>query len=195
MTTEIEWADETWNFIVGCKIVSPGCKNCYAMKDAWRLAHNPLTPQYIGTVELVNGKAVWTGFVRFVEHQLDEPLHWRKPRKVFVNSMGDLFYEAIPDEWIDRGFDVMERCPQHIFQILTKRPQRMRDYVRRRYAGKTARAFLAGHVGRTADRGRRACPVAAAGPSRGALHLGRTAARTDRSQRVDRRAELDHRRR
>src|SRR5215467_637397 len=131
--TNIEWTEQTWNPIGGCKVVSPGCTNCYAMRDAYRLSMNPLTPKYQGLSTMVNGKPVWTGKVRLFKHKLEQPAGWRKPRMIFVNSMSDLFYEEIPDKWIDRIFAVMELNDRHTYQILTKRPERMRDYVRKRY--------------------------------------------------------------
>ena len=125
--TGIEWTDATWNPIVGCSIVSKGCTNCYAMNVAGaRTAH---TDKYRGLTEGSKRQPVWTGEVRFWEKALIDPLRWREPRRVFVNSMGDLFHEAIPDEWIDRVFAVMALSPQHSFQVLTKRPQRMRQYL------------------------------------------------------------------
>lgn len=150
--TDIEWTRRpgtigvTWNVVVGCSLASPGCTNCYAMRDAWRKGFNPVTPQYHGLTKKVNGKPVWNGKVHFVEHKLLEPLAWRKPRTVFVNSMGDLFHESIPDAWIDRVFGAMEMCPQHIFQVLTKRSERQRDYINKRAADaaplRSARAEL-----------------------------------------------------
>src|SRR5258705_9340886 len=98
--TTIEWADKSWNPIDGCTVLSPGCTNCYAMRAAWRMSFNPKTPQYAGTVKMVNGNPVWTGVVHLVEHKLAEPARWRKPRMIFVNSMGDLFHENVPDDWI-----------------------------------------------------------------------------------------------
>lgn len=135
--TKIEWvrnADgspgESWNPVVGCSVLTPGCTNCYAMKMGWRLANNPATPHYAGTVEKVKGKPVWTGKVaRAPEAVLTEPLRRRKPTTYFVNSMGDLFHEDVPDAWIDRVFAVMALAPQHTFQVLTKRAERMREYV------------------------------------------------------------------
>ena len=126
--TKIEWTEATWNPIVGCTIATPGCTNCYAMRAAWRMSHNPGTPQYHGTVKMVNGNPVWTGKMALVEKVLTAPLHRKKPTTWFVNSMGDLFHENVPDEWIDRVFAVMALCPQHRFQILTKRSARMREY-------------------------------------------------------------------
>lgn len=137
--TNIEWTDASWNPIVGCSIVSPGCTNCYAMKMAHRLqamADKPRwtkkgvgTGHYTGTTKVVNGNAIWTGKLALApEHVLTSPLRRKKPTTYFVNSMGDLFHEDCPDEWIDKVFAVMALCPQHTFQALTKRSKRMRDY-------------------------------------------------------------------
>jgi protein gp37 len=128
MASKIEWTNETWNPLVGCSLASPGCTNCYAMNEAWRKSFNGKTPQYQGVVKQVKGHAVWTGKVNFVEHKLRDPLGWRRPRMVFVNSMSDLFHESVPDEWIDRIFAVMAHAPQHTFQVLTKRAERMRQW-------------------------------------------------------------------
>jgi len=125
--TNIEWTDETWNPVRGCSRVSAGCENCYAERTAIRMAGPG--GHYEGLARKVNGHPVWTGEVRCLPELLDRPLRWRKPRRVFVNSMSDLFHEKVPDEFIDRVFDVMERCPQHIFQVLTKRPVRMWKYL------------------------------------------------------------------
>eukprot|EP01031_Cornospumella_fuschlensis_P002403 gene2403-3008_t len=85
---------------------------------------------YAGTTKVVNGKPIWTGHVALApEHILTQPLRWRRPRKIFVNSMGDLFHEDVPDAWLDRVFAVMALCPLHTFQVLTKRSARMRAYV------------------------------------------------------------------
>ena len=130
MATKIQWTEETWNPIVGCSIATAGCTNCYAMRMAWRLANNPVTPHYAGTVEKVKGKPVWTGKVAMApDRVLAEPLRRRKPTTYFVNSMGDLFHEGVPDDWIDKVFAVMALAPQHTFQVLTKRAGRMREYL------------------------------------------------------------------
>lgn len=126
--SKIEWTDASWNPIVGCSKVSKGCDHCYAIGQAHRLASNPATPQYHGLTQITNGRPNWSGKVALVESALELPLHWKKPKKIFVNSMSDLFHEAVPDEWIDRTFAVMALCPQHTFQILTKRPERMQKY-------------------------------------------------------------------
>ncbi|MCP5074336.1 MAG: phage Gp37/Gp68 family protein [Rhodobacteraceae bacterium] len=127
--TKIEWTDETWNPVVGCSITSPGCKNCYAMELANRLLDRAGS-HYEGTTERVNGNPVWTGKVENApQHILETPLHWKKPRRIFVNSMGDLFHEDVPIGWIEWVFAVILLCPQHTFQILTKRADRMRRTI------------------------------------------------------------------
>jgi protein gp37 len=112
--TSIEWTDAVWNPVTGCTKVSAGCRNCYAESIA---------------------KRFW-GDRKFTEVQchpdrLDEPLHWKKPSLVFVNSMSDLFHKDVPDEFIERIFSTMYNAKQHIFQILTKRPKRMLDFISR----------------------------------------------------------------
>lgn len=126
--SKIAWTEQTWNPIVGCSIASKGCKNCYAMKMAARLEAMG-TDHYAGTTKKVNGKPVWTGKMAMApESTLLKPLKRKKPTTYFVNSMGDLFHEDVPDEWIDKVFSIMSLCPQHTFQVLTKRAQRMREY-------------------------------------------------------------------
>ncbi len=128
--TGIEWADATWNPIVGCSIVSPGCTNCYAMAQAARIERMQPGSHYAGTTQPSKAGPVWTGKLALApEHILTAPLRWRRPRRIFVNSMGDLFHEAVPDAWIDRVFDVMASSGAHTFQVLTKRADRMRRYV------------------------------------------------------------------
>lgn len=127
--TKIEWTEQTWNPIVGCTVTSPGCTNCYAMKMAVRLANNPRTPQYHGTIKPSKKGPVWTGKIGFSDSVLLQPLSRKKPTTYFVNSMGDLFHPNVPDEWIDKVFAIMALCPQHTFQVLTKQADRMRDYM------------------------------------------------------------------
>lgn len=125
--TRIEWTDATWNAITGCSVVSPGCTNCYAMKLAGtRLRHHP---SRAGLTTKTKAGPVWTGDVRFNEEWLDQPLRWKRPRRIFVCAHGDLFHENVPDEWIDKVFAVMALSPQHVFQVLTKRPERARTYL------------------------------------------------------------------
>jgi len=111
----IQWTDATWNPVRGCTRVSEGCRNCYAERQTSRFPYGQPYAQ--------NGK--WTGRVELIEARLDQPLRWRKPRRVFVNSMSDLFHESLPDEAIDMVFAVMALAPRHTFQVLTKRPERM----------------------------------------------------------------------
>ena len=128
--TAIEWTERSWNPIVGCSIVSPGCTNCYAMKMARRIELMGTAAHYAGLTQLTKAGAVWTGKLALApEHVLLEPLRRQKPTTWFVNSMGDLFHEDVPDAWIDQVFAVMALHPQHTFQVLTKRPGRMRAYV------------------------------------------------------------------
>jgi protein gp37 len=125
--TAIEWTDATWNPITGCSVVSPGCTNCYAMKLAGaRLKH---IPSRTGLTIDTKAGPVWNGQVRFNEQWLDQPLRWKAPRMIFVCAHGDLFHESVPDEWIDKVFAVMALAPQHTFQVLTKRAERMRAYL------------------------------------------------------------------
>jgi protein gp37 len=137
--SNIEWTEHTWNPIVGCSVLTPGCTNCYAMKMAGRLEamagtcaidSDDARQHYYGTTKKVNGKTVWTGKLAMApEHVLTAPLKRKKPTTYFVNSMGDLFHEDAPDDWIDKVFAVMALAPQHTFQVLTKRAERMRAYV------------------------------------------------------------------
>lgn len=124
----IEWTDATWNPITGCTLVSEGCRNCYAATlAATRLKNHPSRK---GLARMnASGEAKFTGEVRFNEQWLDQPLRWSRPRMIFVCAHGDLFHESVPDEWIDRVFAVMALAPQHIFQVVTKRPERAQKYI------------------------------------------------------------------
>lgn len=159
--SNIEWTDSTWNPVIGCTPVSPGCLNCYAATMANRMQHMPQVPEYhprseeleqgrayeinraiddslaagrgepddnpreIRIAKIRGGRAVFTGDVRCLPDRLGEPLKWKKPRRVFVCSMSDLFHPSVPDEFIRLVFAVMSYCGQHTFQVLTKRPDRM----------------------------------------------------------------------
>jgi len=123
--TSIEWTDATWNPVAGCSIVSPGCTNCYAMRMAARLDAMRVE-KYRGLTRKSGKRYVWTGKIRLDEHSLDIPTNWKKPRRVFVNSMSDLFHEDVPEAFVHRVWEVMAQTPQHTYQILTKRPHRMR---------------------------------------------------------------------
>ena len=124
--TAIEWTDATWNPITGCSVVSPGCTNCYAMKLAGTRLGGHISRR--GLTRETKAGPVWTGEVRLNEGWLTQPLLWKRPRRVFVCAHGDLFHESVPDEWIDRVFAVMALAPRHVFQVLTKRSTRMREY-------------------------------------------------------------------
>lgn len=126
----IEWTDATWNPVAGCTPVSPGCLNCYAARMALRLEHMPngTGQKYAGTARRArDGRPVFSGRINLDEESLDLPRSWRLPRIIFVNSMSDLFHEAVPVEYIRRVFRVMNECPRHTFQVLTKRPERALD--------------------------------------------------------------------
>lgn len=143
--TKIEWTDATWNVVVGCTKVSAGCRDCYAIRNAWRLAHNPrlgivgadasvppeLQNPYKAVVEKVGGNINWTSKLHFFEERLDFPGRFSKPTKIFINGLSDLFHEALSFEQIDQVFQVAARYESHDFQVLTKRPNRMRDYSKR----------------------------------------------------------------
>lgn len=128
--TGIQWTDATWNPVTGCSKVSPGCAHCYAETVAQRFPERftddgtfrPWTPENVAHNVLLH------------HDRLDQPSRWQRPRMVFVNSMSDLFHEAVPDEFIGEVFNVMALSRRHTFQVLTKRPERMRDVVRRWYS-------------------------------------------------------------
>jgi protein gp37 len=125
--TKIEWASDVWNPVTGCTKVSQGCKHCYAETLARRMWATQYPPNADGTPR---------GFtdIRLHPDRLDQPKRWQRPRRIFVNSMSDLFHEEVPDEFIGEVFAVMLRAPQHTFQILTKRPERMAAWFRDFYA-------------------------------------------------------------
>jgi len=117
--TKIEWTEYSWNPVTGCTPASEGCKNCYAKRMATRLKGR------YGYPEDEPFK------VTLHPEKLKEPLKWKKPRRVFVCSMGDLFHEQVPDEYIAKVWEVMNNASQHTFLVLTKRPQRMKDFLAR----------------------------------------------------------------
>ena len=122
--SKIEWTDATWNPVTGCSKVSAGCDHCYAERLALRL-------QKMGSKRYRNGFAV-----TLHEDALELPLRWREPRRIFVNSMSDLFHGSVPTAFIDRVFDVMARAHWHQFQVLTKRPGRMAAYLTGQIVGR-----------------------------------------------------------
>lgn len=128
--SKIEWTDVTWNPVRGCSMVSDGCTHCYAMKQAHRFSGPGQAYAGMTTASGPNAPH-WSGDIKLVPELLDAPLHWRKPRRIFVNSMSDLFHEDVPDEFIAKVFGTMFRSPRHTFQILTKRPERMMKWFAR----------------------------------------------------------------
>ncbi|KKM60308.1 hypothetical protein LCGC14_1543190 [marine sediment metagenome] len=125
-TTKIEWTDETWNVTGGCTPVSAGCANCAAARSA-RRCNGFGNDKYKG---LVKGSK-WTGEIRLYPDELKKPLHWKQPRRVFVDFMSDLFHTDVPFDFIDKVWAVMALCHEHTFQVLTKRPERMVEYFTR----------------------------------------------------------------
>ena len=129
-SSKIEWTDATWNPVRGCTQISPGCKNCYAKTFAERFRDVP-------------GHPFEHGFdLRLVPEKLGDPLSWSRPRMIFVNSMSDLFHEGVPDKFIQRVADVMLAADWHVYQVLTKRPERMRALLR----GPLKSAAKASHI-------------------------------------------------
>jgi protein gp37 len=128
--TEIEWTDATWNPVTGCTKIGAGCDNCYAARFAerWRGIHSHPYEQ---------------GFdLRLWPNRVDQPLKWRKPRLIFVNSMSDLFHKNVPRAFIDTVFDTMEQADHHIYQVLTKRSSLMSRYVNQRYKNTPAPSHI-----------------------------------------------------
>lgn len=126
--TKIEWTDATWNPVVGCSIESAGCTNCYAMQMAKRLEAMGIE-KYKGLTRKSGKRTVWKGIVREDPASLSVPYKWKKPRKIFVNSMSDLFHKDVSDDFILSVWKVMSETPQHQYQILTKRPERMKSIL------------------------------------------------------------------
>jgi protein gp37 len=156
----IQWTDTTWNPVVGCTMVSPGCAHCYAETMSNRLRGMALADEKDGKspgrkahyLKVVNEDGRWNGRVELVPEALADPLKWKKPRRVFVNSMSDLFHEGVAFDFIDKVFAVMALCPQHTFQVLTKRPERMAEYLKRErptdpdLQGNVGRWLVDGHI-------------------------------------------------
>ena len=126
--TTIEWTDATWNPVAGCTILTAGCTNCYAMRMAARLEAMGVE-KYAGLTRKSGGRAKWTGKINLDRKSLSIPATWSKPRRVFVNSMSDLFHSDVPPDFIADVWKVMAETPRHTYQILTKRPDRMVEIV------------------------------------------------------------------
>lgn len=130
-TTQIEWTDATWNPVAGCSLASAGCTNCYAMHMARRLEAMGVQ-KYKGLTVKRSKRITWKGNIREDYRTLEAPYRWRKPRKVFVNSMSDLFHEGVSEEFIEQVWQVMRETPRHHYQVLTKRPEVMRKFLETR---------------------------------------------------------------
>ncbi len=128
--SKIEWTDATWNPVAGCSIMSAGCKNCYAMNMARRLELMGMD-KYSGLTRKSGKRVIWNNRVKLDYDSINAPLRWRSPKLVFVNSMSDLFHEKVPEHFIEQIWKTMEATPQHTYQILTKRPDRMNELVRK----------------------------------------------------------------
>jgi protein gp37 len=141
----IGWTDATWPIVAGCTYESPGCSNCWAVRDSWRLAHNPhdkVRRMFEGTVKKTeDAKLVWTGLVRPLPERLDWPVKWKAPRRIFVSNMSDLFHPAVPFEFVDEVYAVMRRCDRHTYQVLTKHAGRLHEYVTTRNAAVLANVW------------------------------------------------------
>lgn len=124
--TQIEWTDATWNPVAGCSIVTAGCTNCYAMRMAARLQSMGV-PKYQGLTRKSGERHIWTGKVTLDVEALQAPRSWKRSRFIFVNSMSDLFQEAVPSSFVAQVWETMAETPQHTYQILTKRPDRMAE--------------------------------------------------------------------
>jgi len=122
--SKIEWTEATWNPVAGCAVISPGCTNCYAMRLAARLAAMG-QQKYQGITRKSGGRAKWNGIVKLDHGSVDLPRQWKKGKLIFVNSMSDLFHDDVSVEFIFRVFQTMNETPQHTYQILTKRPERV----------------------------------------------------------------------
>ena len=127
-SSDIEWTEATWNPLAGCAIVSPGCSNCYAMRMAARLQAMGMA-KYAGTTRKSGKRHVWTGRVNVDTTALYAPLAWKKPQRIFVNSMSDLFQDRADEKFIRQVWRVMEQAHWHSFQVLTKRPERMLEIL------------------------------------------------------------------
>lgn len=139
--SDIEWTEATWNPIAGCSVLSPGCTNCYAMRMAARLQAMGMT-KYSGTTRKSGRRHVWTGRVNFDFDALTAPLSWRKPQRIFVNSMSDLFQEAVDEAFIRQVWEIMAKAYWHSFQILTKRPDRMLEILSKPIFAKLPNVWL-----------------------------------------------------
>ncbi len=156
MSTKIEWAEETWNPIIGCSKISAGCMNCYAARMAKRQCYMRPGCEYqkvlFGGFDSYDKRFFypnWNGKTAFVESVYEKPLKWKKPRRIFVCSMGDLFHESVLEEWIIRVLKIIRACKdRHTFMLLTKRPHRMHEFFSRLDYAMLARYLIRDFDGR-----------------------------------------------
>ena len=130
--SKIEWTEATWNPILGCTKVSPGCDHCYAITQATIRAgstHPAVAAAFAGLTRRAEGGPDWAGRVNLLPERLMQPVKWRKPRRIFVNSLADLFHDDVPDAFIAQVFAVMAWAGWHTFQLLTKRHGRLRSLL------------------------------------------------------------------
>jgi protein gp37 len=140
-SSDIEWTEATWNPIAGCTLVSPGCTNCYAQRMAARLQAMRV-PKYEETTRQAGRRRVWTGRVNIDPNVIETPLKWKRPLRIFVNSMSDLFQDAVPDGTIVALWQTMRAAHWHTFQVLTKRPERMLEVLRAHHLDKLPNVWL-----------------------------------------------------
>ena len=177
----IEWTNATWNPITGCTKIARGCDNCYAARFAERFRGTP-------------GHPFERGFdLTLRPERISQPLSWKRPRMIFVNSMSDLFHKEIPLEFIDRVFEVMETADRHVFQVLTKRSSLMEGYLRGRYGRDCAPPHIWCGVSVEDQKASARIRHLRKAPARGALPVHRTAVGTDKRHRSCRNF-LGHRR-
>lgn len=142
-TTNIEWTEHTWNPFVGCSVHTDGCKNCYAMRTAYRMQSFGTIPHYDGVVKVANGRPVWAGQVnRASDRAMNKPRTISGSALIFVNSMSDFFHANARDEWRSEALKVMQDCPQHTFQILTKRADLIAGFFERTHCALPSNVWL-----------------------------------------------------
>ena len=161
--TAIAWTESTWNPTVGCTVISPGCIQCYAMREAARIASfgGSVGPKYLGLTKKTRTGPVWTGELRLWEPALGQPMRWTRPRMIFVNSMSDLAHEDMPIEWFARIWRAMREAQHargHVFQVLTKRPENLARLLRAIGVSSPARGIWLGYRRRTNGGGTNGCP-------------------------------------
>lgn len=152
--SKIEWTDATWNPLVGCSKASAGCDNCYAI----RTVHRGLAPQHRGLTVVPEGQTApeWNGEITEVRSKLHEPIRWQRPRRIFVNSLSDLWHPGVTLDFIEEVFAAMALAPHHVFQLLTKRPQRQAKVMSSDAFPELVEAAIARIEGPAADRAREA---------------------------------------